>query len=138
MPSSTPIVSATVSSKDQFATYDPPKPIYIMPCLCSNNSFYGLTEAEIIGQLVNDVRINTEATQLAVSKKVCMKDSRHSSISMGVLGVALVSTCAGLIVVLDLVGKKPSTCFCCKHVRRKFRRNGVKTEMPKDLSVEGN
>ena len=98
-----------------------PKPIYIWPCLCSNRLFAGLTQDEIIEQLVNDVKIKPQSTKLAVSKRICMEDSRTSSTSMGVLGVTLIATCAAFIVFLDLIGRIPLACPCCKQVKRRFK-----------------
>ena len=102
-----------------------PKPIYIWPCLCSNRSFAGLTQDVIIKQLVNDVKINPKETQLAISKKVCMKDSRTSSTSMGILAITLIATFASFVVILDLIGRVSLACPCCNQVKTKSNKKGV-------------
>ena len=86
--------------------------IYLTPCLCSNSSFSGLTQEEIIEQLVNDVKIDESNTKLAQSKLKCAEDKRGSAKGLGWVGVSLVAVIGCCIVSVDLIGL--FSCPFCK------------------------
>ena len=90
------------------------KPIYIWPCLCSTNAYAGLTQDEIIEQLVNDMKIDVHKTAKAVSKKACRDDSRLSVRSIGTFAIVLLVACGGILITLDLAKWQFfSRCACC-------------------------
>ena len=87
------------------------RPIYIWPCLCSNKTFSGKSQAEIIEELVQDTRIDKSSTLLASSKLQCMSDPRSTARNIGILGIGLLCFTGGVMLVFDFL--KCFACPCC-------------------------
>ncbi|KAL4232577.1 hypothetical protein ACF0H5_007267 [Mactra antiquata] len=92
-----------------------PKPsypmLYIMPCICYvNSSFTGLTEEEIIEQLIKDTKIDETKTALSQQKLISAEDPRASSKIIGSVGIALISVILGFCVLIDCLSLFQKFC----------------------------
>ncbi|XP_052786123.1 sushi, von Willebrand factor type A, EGF and pentraxin domain-containing protein 1-like [Mya arenaria] len=90
-------VIATTSSKPNL------KPLYIMPCLCNpHKAFAGLTQDEIIEQLVRNTSVEKKNTSAFLNKYISREDNRPVSVTTGFASVCVISTMLAVIVCSDI------------------------------------
>ncbi|XP_052786198.1 sushi, von Willebrand factor type A, EGF and pentraxin domain-containing protein 1-like [Mya arenaria] len=91
------------------------KPLYIMPCLCNlDKTFAGLTQEEIIRQLIENTTINRKNTSAYIYKHICREDNRPVSVATGLFSACVFSALLAVIVCSDV-----------KHFLRHLRNYGA-------------
>ncbi|XP_052785537.1 CUB and sushi domain-containing protein 3-like isoform X2 [Mya arenaria] len=84
-------------------TPKPIKPLYIMPCICyPNKTFVGMTQEEIIQQLIKDTRIERNSTTASINKLKCREDNRPFSRMTGYISIAVISVLLFAVVASDM------------------------------------
>ncbi|KAH3785587.1 hypothetical protein DPMN_163680 [Dreissena polymorpha] len=88
--------------KDTSGADSVPKNLYIMPCICYNKTFIGLTEEQIIAQLIRNTSIDTRFTTMALSKQGCRRDDRPFCVTTGYVAIGIICGILLLVVLSDL------------------------------------
>ncbi|KAH3785589.1 hypothetical protein DPMN_163682 [Dreissena polymorpha] len=73
-----------------------------MPCICYNKTFTGLTEEQIIAQLIRNTSIDTRNTTMALSKLGCRRDDRPFCVTTGYVAIGIIGGMLLLVVLSDL------------------------------------
>ncbi|KAH3790542.1 hypothetical protein DPMN_168744 [Dreissena polymorpha] len=73
-----------------------------MPCICYNKTFTGLTEEQIIAQLIQNTSINTRNTTMALSKLGCRRDDRPFCVITGYVAIGVFGGMLLLLILSDL------------------------------------
>ncbi|KAH3822713.1 hypothetical protein DPMN_124503 [Dreissena polymorpha] len=73
-----------------------------MPCICYNKTFTGLTEEQIIDQLIQNTSIDTRNTTMALSKLSCRRDDRPFCVITGYVAIGVIGGMLLLVVLSDL------------------------------------
>ncbi|XP_052263599.1 sushi, von Willebrand factor type A, EGF and pentraxin domain-containing protein 1-like [Dreissena polymorpha] len=79
-----------------------PKKLYIMPCICYNKTFTGLTEEQIIAQLIRNMSIDTRNTSMALNKLRCRQDDRPFCVITGYITIGVIGGMFLLLVLSDV------------------------------------
>ncbi|XP_052261322.1 sushi, von Willebrand factor type A, EGF and pentraxin domain-containing protein 1-like [Dreissena polymorpha] len=79
-----------------------PKNLYIMPCICYNKTWTGLTQEQIIAHLIRNTSIDARNTTMALSKLSCRRDERPVSVIFGYVASGLIGGLFLLVVISDL------------------------------------
>lgn len=58
--------------------------------------------APVIAQIEKELKVDTKNLSSSINKRISVKDSRPSSVSIGVVGIVFLALIFGIVVLIDI------------------------------------